>query len=56
MMDKYTIDDLEQAFHDYFKAKQQFLRVAKRYCEQNSVDESQNGGLIDKGNTWSGAL
>jgi len=45
MMDKYTIEELEQSFHNYFKAKQKFLRVAKRYCEQQKVDEGQNGGL-----------
>lgn len=48
-MDKYTINELEQAFHDYFKAKQKFLRVAKRYCEQNKVDEGQEGTLVQKG-------
>ena len=42
---EYTITELEQAFHDYFRAKQKFLRIAKRYCEQHKVDEGQNGGL-----------
>jgi hypothetical protein len=46
-MSNYTIDDLELSFHEYFKAKKRFLLTAKRYCEQNKVDEGQNMQLID---------
>ena len=46
-MNKYTIEELEIAFHNYFKAKQHFLLIAKRYCEQQKVDEGQNMTFIE---------
>ena len=45
-MSNYTLEELERAFHTYFRAKTKFLRIAKRYCEQHKVDESQNGKLV----------
>ena len=47
-MSEYTIEELELAFHDYFKAKNKFLRLAKRFCEQQKVDEGQNQVLATK--------
>ena len=46
MSEKYTIDELEKSFHEYFRAKLKFLRIAKRFCEQHKVDEGQEGGLV----------
>lgn len=47
-LNQYTIEELEEYFHTYFKAKQQFLRVARSFCEQQKVDEGQNGVLLSE--------
>ena len=43
MSDRYTIEELEQAFENYYRAKKRFLAVAKRFCEQQ---ESKNEGQV----------
>ena len=40
MSDRYTMQDLEQAFHAYWHAKTRFLKVADTFCkQQESKDE-----------------
>jgi len=38
--DRYTIEELEQAFNHYWRAKTRFLKVAKLFCEQQESNNS----------------
>ena len=40
MTDRYTMQDLEHAFHAYWQAKTRFLKVADTFCKQQEAKDA----------------
>ena len=46
MSERYTIEELEQAFQAYWHSKQRFLKIAAKFCEQQ--ESKIEGQIIPK--------